>query len=114
MGNPILVVVAEEASWRFDVASVTAGLSQVLQVDVTAGASPIRVRGGGGDGEVNIHPASVAVRADRETTSVVIARLRELAPRDVRLVCFDEAFIGPEVELGVGVTAAEIADLLYS
>ena len=41
----------------------------------------------------------VAVRADRGPTAGVIARLRALAPAEVALMCFDEAYTRSAFEL---------------
>ena len=84
MGNPIMVAVTGDTGWRFDPDAVRA----------TVEPMGLRLAGPGGAGEVSVHPTSVAVRADRGTTASVIARLRALAPADVALMCFDEAYTG--------------------
>ena len=103
MGNPILVVVVGDSQWRFDADAVRAAVEPVgLSVSDSTSV-----------GELTVLGTNVAVRADRTSTTEAIARLRALAPVEVTLLCFDEAYTGPELELAPGVGADEVARLLY-
>ena len=103
MGNPIMVVVVGDTGWQFDPDAVRADLEPM----------GVRLSGPEGVGEVSVRPTGVAVRADRTTTTNVIARLRALAPAEVALLCFDEAYTQPEFELVPGVEADGVDRLLY-
>ncbi len=98
-----MVVVVGDTDWQFDTDAIGAQLEPL----------GVRLAGPQGAGEVSVHPTGVAVRADRATTSEVIARLRAVAPAEVALVCFDEAYTSPEFELVPGVDAGEVGRLLY-
>ena len=103
MGNPILVVVAGDSQWQFD-ADVVRAAVEPLGLSVSDSTSV---------GEITVLGTNVGVRADRSSTAEAVARLRALAPAEVTLLCFDEAYTRPELELVPGVGADEVARLLY-
>ena len=103
MGNPIMVVVVGDTGWEFDLDAVRAEVKPM----------GLRLSGPEGVGEVRVRPTSVAVRADRGATANLIARLRALAPEEVALLCFDEAYTWSEFELVPGVDADGVGRLLY-
>jgi hypothetical protein len=103
MGNPIMVVVVGDTGWQFDRDAVRANVEPM----------GLRLSGREGVAEVTVRPTSVAVRADRATTATVIAWLRALAPAEVALVCFDEAYTRPQLELVSGIDADGVGRLLY-
>jgi hypothetical protein len=101
VSNPIMVVVVGDTEWEFD--------REAIRDDL----EPLGLAGPDGLGEVSVHSTGVAVRADPVTTTDVIARLRALAPPEVVLMCFDEAYTSPEFELAPGVDADRLARQLY-